>query len=520
MVRGEFLTNSLSAELTGEFEAFDDKAGFSTSFMLAAEGPHELRQITGMDLPRTGWIKMAGEISRAADTHESITGSVNLESEKFGQFAAEGVVGEQWEVGSQLELKFKVDRLSKVAAALPVALQGDEPLQAQAIVSTDGEKLQVTELRVKAGRNDISGEISYSLNETDNHRRKVDGRLVSKYFNLNDLFPTKEKKYLFGNEVIPLTWADRYDLDMEFSASHLVRRSYDITDVTAKLISLDGLVNARLWGKSSGGDLEVQLDLDTEVDPHPANYAYDWKHLNLDRLPAVLKGGREMSGALSTRGYISGFGKSLHEIAQSGSGYLFTDLESVKFPRGREEILTTTPLNITEQILRGVSPWAKRKKYYDVKCGVIGMQIANGVGHSPPPPNHTIILKAGEFELSAFGNLDLSEEMLQLSVRSKPRREGISATLFLEKSGLSLLYPPYYQIGGTLRRPVVEQDPEGSSIFESLKLGAAWATAGTSVVVLSLLDQLSDKGGGCPGARERAQLFMLKAAESLNRVRR
>ena len=110
--------------------------------------------------------------------------------------------------------------------------------------------------------------------------------------------------------------------------------------------------------------------------------------------------------------------------------------------------------------------------------------------------------------------------MLELSVRSKPRREGISLDSLLEQSGLSLLYPPYYKIGGTLRRPVVAQDPEGSSIFESLKLGAAWATAGTSVVVLSLLDQLSDEGGGCLGARERSQLFMLKSAESLSRVRR
>jgi hypothetical protein len=286
-----------------------------------------------------------------------------------------------------------------------------------------------------------------------------------------------------------------------------------------------------LQGISAGGDLKVQLDLDTQVDPPPANYSYDWKHLDLDRLPAVLKGSRDISGSLSTRGYISGWGKSLHEIAQSGNGYIFTDLESIKFPRGREELLATTPLNIAEQILRGVSPWAKRKKYYDVKCGVIGMQITEGVAHSPAPPDHTIALKAKEFELLAFGNLELSEEMLQLSVRSKPRREGISLDSLLDQSGLSLLYPPYFGIHGTLRHPVVAPDPDGrnvlerfkledSDILKSLKLGAAWATAGTSAVVLSLLDQLSDEGGGCQGARQRSQLFMLKSAESLSRVRR
>ena len=530
-VQGELLTNSLAAELTGEFESFDDKTGFSASFVLTAGGPDELRQITGVGLPPMGRLQVTGEVSRATDTPESIRGSVDLQSEKLGQFSAEGVLGEQWKIGSQLELEFKVDRLSKASALLPISLQGDVPLQAQAIVRTDGETLQVTELKVTAGRNDISGEISYPLNETGNHRQKIAGRLASEYFNLNDLFPKKEKKYLFGNEVIPLIWADRYDVDLEFSASHLVRRNYEVTDVTLKVNSLNGLVNFQLQGISAGGDLEVQLDLDTQVDPPPANYSYDWKHLDLDRLPAMLKGSRDISGSLSTRGYISGWGKSLHEIAQSGNGYIFTDLESIKFPRGREELLATTPLNIAEQILRGVSPWAKRKKYYDVKCGVIGMQITKGVAHSPAPPDHTIALKAKEFELLAFGNLELSEEMLQLSVRSKPRREGISLDSLLDQSGLSLLYPPYFGIHGTLRHPVVAPDPDGrnvlerfkledSDILKSLKLGAAWATAGTSAVVLSLLDQLSDEGGGCQGARQRSQLFMLKSAESLSRVRR
>jgi hypothetical protein len=168
--------------------------------------------------------------------------------------------------------------LSKASALLQfylpedvhLTLQGDEPLQAQAIVRTDGETLQVTELKVKSGRNDISGEISYPLNGTDNHRQKIDGRLASEYFNLNDLFPKKEKKYLFGNEDIPLKWMDSYDVDLEFSTDHLVRRNYEVTDFNLKVHSLNGLVKFQLQGISAGGDLEVQLNLDTQVDPPPA----------------------------------------------------------------------------------------------------------------------------------------------------------------------------------------------------------------------------------------------------------
>jgi hypothetical protein len=66
----------------------------------------------------------------------------------------------------------------------------------------------------------------------------------------------------------------------------------------------------------------------------------------------------------------------------------------------------------------------------------------------------------------------------------------------------------------------VVPDPEGRNFLErlkfedsGLKLGAAWATGGASIVVLSLLNQLDDEGGGCEGARERSRLFMVKAAE-------
>ncbi|MEC7790842.1 MAG: hypothetical protein VX856_07355, partial [Pseudomonadota bacterium] len=472
----------------------------------------------GVAFPSMGRLRATGHVLRETDSHESTRVSVNLQSEKLGRLSAEGVWGEQWNNGSKLDMKFVVDQVSKLSALPSFSFQGETPLQAQATVTTNGEMLLVKELKVKAGRNDISGEISYLLNENDGDRQKIKGRLVSKYLNLNDLIPTKEKKYLFGNERIPLNWAHSTDVDLEFAADHLLRRKYEVSDVALKVDSLNGLVNFQLQGISAGGDLEVQLDLDTQIVPHPANYSYDWKHLNLDLLPAGLKGSFDVSGVLSTHGYLAGAGRTLHEIAQSGNGYLFTDLESIKFPRGREELRATTPLNIAGQILREVSPWVERKKFYDIKCGVIGIQITDGVGHSAAPPHHTIAIKAGEFELSAFGDLDLSEENLGLSVCSKPRRERISLDSLLDQSGLSLLYPPCYRIEGKLRRPTAVPDPDGrnllerlkledSDILSSLKLGAALATGGTSAVVLSLLDQLDDEGGGCPGARQRSQLF-------------
>jgi hypothetical protein len=248
--------------------------------------------------------------------------------------------------------------------------------------------------------------------------------------------------------------------------------------------------------------------LDTRAEPHHARYRYNWENLDLALLPAAKKVDREISGQLSLKGYVVGSGNSLHQIMQGGDGYLFVDVKNARFLRGRMELLTTSPLNIAEQILREVSPFVKREKFFDIECGIIGMQIKDGIAQAPAPPDHTIAIKAKEFQLSAFGDLRLEDESLHLSVRSKARL-GVSAATLLDQSGLSPLYSPFYRIAGTMLRPKVEPDPEGSGLLETgMKLGAAWATAGTSAVWLSLIDRLTSEPGGCKGPTERFRSFV------------
>jgi hypothetical protein len=173
------------------------------------------------------------------------------------------------------------------------------------------------------------------------------------------------------------------------------------------------------------------------------------------------------------------------------------------------ELLTTSPINIAEQILREVSPWAQRKKFFEIECGVIGIRIENGIGRSLAPPDHTIAIKAKEFRLAGFGDVQLADESMNLSVRSKARRLGLSAATLIEQSGLSPIYSPFYRIAGTLLRPKVEPDPQGTDLLETgVKLGAAWATGGTSVFLLSLIDRLVIEPVGCEGAKERARALV------------
>ena len=301
-----------------------------------------------------------------------------------------------------------------------------------------------------------------------------------------------------------MRWARTHDVNVGFEVGRFLRRNYDLRSLTGKVSSKNGEVNGYSNSSAFGGDLAVHLMLDTRSTPYRAIYQYDWEGLNFALLPAARKVDREITGRVNLKGGITGTGNSLHQIMERGDGYLLVDLENAQLLRGDMELLTTSPINIAEQILREVSPWAQRKKFFEIECGVIGMRIENGIGRSLAPPNHTIAIKAKEFRLAGFGDVQLSDESIDMSVRSKARRLGLSAVELIEQSGLSPIYSPFYRIAGTLLRPKVEPDPQGTDLLQRLKLTTAWATGGTSVFLLSLIDRLVIEPVGCEGARERA----------------
>ena len=304
---------------------------------------------------------------------------------------------------------------------------------------------------------------------------------------------------------MPANWATSHDVSVRFKVGRFLRRNYDLRKLSGEVTSLSGVIDARSSSSSFGGDLDLALVLDTRPTLFEAIYQYSWNDLDLALLPASRTAVRQISGRVDLQGGIKGQGISLHQIVEHGNGYLFVDVEKARFLRGGMELFTTSPLHIVEQILRDVSPWGEREKFFDIECGVIGMRIKDGVGTALPPPDHTIAIKAKEFRLAGFGDLQLPDESLSLSVRSKARGLGLSAATLIEQSGLSAIYPPFYRIGGTLLHPKVESDSDGSDLVEKLlKLGSAWVTGGTSVALLGLIDRLAIEPVGCEGARERA----------------
>jgi hypothetical protein len=498
-------TKELDIKATGEVTGFDGQAGFQLAYSIVSPGAPKQAEWFGLALSRVGGFEVGGSATRIAGGGQAITGSARVVADRLGSVVARGVFGALPDGNSKIRVAIESESMAEVAALGSFVLADVGPFRGEAIIHLMPEQILLEEIHLRAGDNDLHGSITYRLAARHGGRAKVDGHLRSSYLNVNELLPPPKRKFLFGAEPLPVRWARTHDVEVGFKVGRFLRRNYDLRSLAGKVSSQSGIVDGQSSSFAFGGDLTLHLMLDTRSAPYRAKYQYDWKGLNLALLPAAQKFGREITGRMNLMGGVTGAGDSLHQIMEQGDGYLVVDFESARFLRGGMELLTTSPINIVVQILREVSPWVQRKKFFEIECGVIGMRIEKGIGRSLIPPDHTIAIKAKEFRLAGFGDVQFADESVGLSVRSKARRLGLSAATLIEQSGLSTIYSPFYRIAGTLLRPQVEPDPQGTDLLETgVRLGAAWATGGTSVFLLGLIDRLVIEPVGCEGARERA----------------
>jgi hypothetical protein len=502
-------TNELDVKASGEITGFDAQAGFELTYSIVSSGATEEVEWFGVDLSRVGRFQVEGSATRIVGDKQPVTGSARMVADRLGSVSAKGVFGLPPLGDSKISVTIEAESMADVAALGSFTLADVGPFRGQANIHLMPEQTLLEGLHLHAGDNDLHGSISYRSAESRGGRAKIDGQLQSSFLNMNQLLPPPKRKFLFGAESLPVQWARTHDVEVGFNVERFLRRNYDLRRLTGKVSSRKGEVDGHSNSIAFGGDLALHLMIDTRSTPYRAKYQYDWKGLNLALLPAAQQFDREITGRVSLKGGITGAGNSLHQIMEQGDGFLFVDLESARFLRGGMELLTTSPINIAVQILREVSPWAQRRKFFEIECGVIGMRIEKGIGRSLAPPDHTFAIKAKEFRLGGFGDIQFEDESIGLSVRSKARRLGLSAATLIEQSGLSTIYSPFYRIAGTLLRPQVEPDPQGTDLLETgVKLGAAWATGGTSVFLLSLIDRLAIEPVGCEGARERARALV------------
>jgi uncharacterized protein involved in outer membrane biogenesis len=189
-------------------------------------------------------------------------------------------------------------------------------------------------------------------------------------------------------------------------------------------------------------------------------------------------------GPLDVNINVRGTGNSSADIAATMSGSAIIGMGESRIRSGA---LNIVGVDIIMQVLGALNPVGNNDPYTVSRCGVVNLQIANGVATT----NNGIALVTDKMQLTSSGIIDFRSENVDLNFR--PRATGGLGV------GLGALAQAV-KVSGPLSSPGIGVD-KGGALKTLGTLGAAFATGGASILAQSAKDRVDGSGDPCQTAR-------------------
>ena len=233
----------------------------------------------------------------------------------------------------------------------------------------------------------------------------------------------------------------------------------------------DGTISGRLH--LTPGDAGYTLDVSTEV-----------TDLRLSQLATEGQAPGTVP-PMSLDLQLTGTGASLHDIMTSSSGSV-----TGRQGTGQLDLQGAGALfaDMLSSVVRTLNPLADERTYADIECGILDIDIADGVANI-----EELALQSDRLTIVGSGKIDFSDESIDLNVNTKSR-EGLG----LSVGGVA---NSFVKVGGTLREPALGVDAAGTV----RTTGAAVATGGLSVIAKGLWDRVSSEVDLCALPDEAAE---------------
>lgn len=209
--------------------------------------------------------------------------------------------------------------------------------------------------------------------------------------------------------------------------------------------------------------------------------------LNGDRLPIehLMSAGQtgDSGGRVDLKLDLKGQGRSIQEIMSKANGDIQLDLRDLLL---KEQLVDFVGGDLVVAIINGLNP-LKTNKPARVECASFHFPINNGVAEN----KSGIGVRTQQLNILGGGTIHFETEQLSLGANAKPR-EGIGINL----AGLA----DFVRLGGTITNPIPLTDAKGATVA-GLKVGAAIATGGLSLIAEGLLDRAAPNIDVCAIAR-------------------
>ena len=297
--------------------------------------------------------------------------------------------------------------------------------------------------------------------------------------------PAPASDKLFTDEPLPWDSLSSTDANVKLSIGKLTLPSGLVLTNVELPIDLNGghlVANPATFGVAGG---VVTSNLQMNAQGKTFGLATQAKGLTAETIAREMnKGDMITQGPVDLNIALRGAGNSAHDIAASLNGSVIAGMGQSRI---RSNALNFMGGDILMQVLGAVNPAGNNDPYTVARCGVINLQIANGVGTT----TNGIALVTDKMQMTSSGTINFGTERVDLNVR--PQATGGVGL------GLGMLAQAV-RVSGPLAAPSIGVDQAGA-VRALGTLGAALATGGLSALAQGAKSRVDGGGDPCQTAR-------------------
>ncbi|MFT4560423.1 MAG: hypothetical protein ACI9BW_000157 [Gammaproteobacteria bacterium] len=286
---------------------------------------------------------------------------------------------------------------------------------------------------------------------------------------------------VFSEQALELSWLEALEADIDLSIESVVNKRLELSTLKGKIEVGDGRINvSSVSARINEGTLNADISLDASTGITKVALDIRIDALMLGDLAVFAQDNVISNGLTVLNLKLKGKGRSMASILANANGVL--DLET------RDAIVNHRAAGLVSgDLLSGFIDMLNPRKASDgrtrIECGVVHFPIVNGIA-----TNSTGIgLRTPELTILGGGSVSLKDESIDIGIKPKPRT-GVG----LNVSGLI----DFVRLGGTLHDPKLVTDVAGAATA-GLKVGAAVATAGLSILAEGIFDRLTADHDAC-----------------------
>ena len=379
-----------------------------------------------------------------------------------------------------------------------------QPLTLRTSLRASAGVLSAETFELKSGESDINGK----LRITDPNHPNIQLILRSKHVDLKPWIPERQnltdapkkagsaKPRVFDDAPIDIEFLTTFDAMLDIKIDKLSTRVSPFSNIVLKATNTDGrlIIEEARSEDNDGGKISIEGKVEQRQDDIAVNLALLGEGINVG-IPAVSLEEAMALPRYDLDAFLYTQGNTARELAAGSNGYF-----EVQSGPGRVGKITAGLLtkDFFSELLALVNPFSKKQDHTDIECIALSGSIEQGKLTGDP----ALVVVTPALDIIAKGRIDLGSEKLFGTFNTVPKKGvGLSATKALN---------PFVGVGGTLAKPVLTLDPQGTII----QGGMAFFTGGLSILAKSFYDRLANSTDPCGDAMEQNAKGLEQALES------